>query len=115
MPALTQATRNLETAALIAKLPRSPVRLYVQLATAALMASNEDAEPRGDPEYGSINAQLSEVVLNSAALVSDTAWASPLTRWFWLRRRIRKLEREIAAIESTDVKRKIEYSRSFVA
>ena len=112
--ALTQATRDLETAALIAKLPRPPVRLYVQLATASLLESNVDAEPRGDPEYGSINMQLSEVVLGAAALVSDTAWASPLTRWFWLRRRIRKLEREIAAIDSSEVKHRIQYARSLV-
>jgi hypothetical protein len=76
------AVRELEIAALTARVPRSAVVTYVQLATAALWWIHihlESGEERTEP--GAISATFHELVVEAAGIVSRAAWGSPATRW----------------------------------
>lgn len=109
------AIRQLETAALIGRVPRIAVLPYVQLAAAALWTTQERVEERGfDPEAAYLDAAMAVLVLDAAEIVSMAAWTSPWTRWIWLRRRLRRSARNAAAISTTREKSKIESARRLV-
>lgn len=109
---LVDAIRELETAALIARVPRPFVRAYAQLAVAASWASRNNAEQHGGDEEGSgISLDLSDVVLEAADLVSRAAWSSRLMRYAWLRRQLRILRRHIDELARPDDRAAIESAR----
>jgi hypothetical protein len=99
-PTFTAAIRELETAALIARYPRSVVTAYVGLARRArwrldAMAQDWHSEADDTPR---LTCEQDAVVSDAAELVIKAAWASSATRWMWLGRRLRRLEREVAAL-----------------
>ncbi len=62
------SVRELETAAIIARVPRRPLRLYIQLATVARLTSDDDVKQKdGQEEAGGINTALGRCVRLSAA------------------------------------------------
>ena len=109
-PRLSDAIRQLEIAALVARVPRAAVLPYVQLATAGLWIVQDEIELRDSPPEVGLAIDVAYAVLDAAEIVSKAAWSSPATRWVWLRWRIRRLGRAVATIENDDarIKRKIE-------
>jgi hypothetical protein len=57
---------------------------------------------------------MSDVVLDAAEIVSKAAWSSPATRWLWLRWRLRRVGRKVAAIKNARDKGKVENARRYV-
>jgi hypothetical protein len=96
---LRAAIRQLETAALIARLPRRAIVRYVQLSTACLHFTLEEVERYGDPEAAALPQALYDLLLDAAEIVSRVAWSSRATRWLWLSRQLRKLDRAVETIE----------------
>lgn len=106
--------RNLQSAALIARVPRSAVMPYSQLATAAFQASCDEAEERGDPDYAGIPTEIADAVREAAEVVSRAAWSPPATRWLWLHMRLWANQRRVNAITDEDTKRRISRARETV-
>ena len=106
-----EAARSLESAALVARLPRRAVTQYLTLAYAASWLSHESWEHDPDPEYGGgINTELANVVRRSATLLTDLAWAPRLQR-LRLRRRMAEIETIADDISSKDVIRALRSAR----
>lgn len=91
--------RELETAAIIARVPRRPLRLYIQLATAARLMSDDDVEQKdGQEEAGGINTVLGRSVRWSAAQLSRLMWSPWLAR-AGMKRRASAIEREVQGLD----------------
>jgi hypothetical protein len=72
----TEAIRELETAALIARVPRKVIANYTLFAYAARTLSEEDAEENPDQEFGGgINAHFGDLVRAAASEVSRSVWS----------------------------------------
>lgn len=107
------ATRDLETAALIARIPRPAVQQYVLLADAAHRYSLEDFEEKdGEEEMGagSVNSELANVVQDSAEVITQLTWRPWWSR-FTYRARLKKLRDEAAAIDDKSVERALAYAQ----
>jgi len=79
--------RKLQTAALVARLPRDAVWEYAVLAQAARWLSEEEWERTGDPETGGgIDGYLAEAAREAARAVAAIAWSpAPMHTWRWRR------------------------------
>lgn len=94
------SVRELETAAIIARVPRRPLRLYIQLATAARLMSDDDVEQKdGQEEAGGINTALGRCVRVSAAQLSRLMWSPWLAR-AGMKRRAHAIEREAQGLDA---------------
>ncbi|MDN5929605.1 MAG: hypothetical protein L0I24_00820 [Pseudonocardia sp.] len=113
-PRLSQAIRKLETAALIANVPRSVVVPYAQLATAGLWHTEYEVNLAGDPEAASLPPAMAEATRNAAAIVSRAVWSTPATRWWWLSYRLAQLDKEIAAISHVGIRSRIERAQHLI-
>jgi hypothetical protein len=81
-PVFRDAVRELEIAALLARIPRRPVRIYLVLAQTAYWESKQDYEESGGaPESGSVDVALAQLTRASAGLVTEAIWAARLLRW----------------------------------
>ncbi|OZD77250.1 hypothetical protein CH260_08440 [Rhodococcus sp. 05-2256-B2] len=75
------SVRELETAAIIARVPRRPLALYIQLATAARLLSDTDVEEKdGYDEAGAINTAMSRYVRAAAEQLSHLMWSPWIAR-----------------------------------
>ena len=77
------AYREVETAALIARVPRAAVRHYLVLAEAGLKLSDDSYEERdGDEEMGAggIDGYFADVIQEAAEMITRLAWRPWLTR-----------------------------------
>lgn len=89
-------THELETAALIARIPRKAVQHYLVFAHASRISSEELYERHGGPtdddgnEIGWLWADLGNAVQESAEIVAKLTW-SPLPAKVFLSRDLRKL------------------------
>jgi hypothetical protein len=112
----SEAIRELQTAALIARIPRAVIRTYAQLATAASWASQESVNIHSDPspEGAAIDVGLADVVRTAAEIVSDAAWLSPLIRAPWLRIRLWRLAKRSQAIKDPLSRRQIDRARGYI-
>lgn len=100
------ALRELETAALIAQLPRDLVLLYKLLAeTARTLSENDLEENHGqDEDYaGGIDGMFAAIVRDTAATMSRAIWSPIITR-ATLRGTIKTLENRAIDIETTGEK-----------
>jgi hypothetical protein len=88
--------KQLETAALIARVPRAAVKQYHGLALGVLLISKFNNERT---DLGSIPTEMSDAVHDAAEIIQKAAW-SPMTSWLWLRWRIRRVNRKVEAIAS---------------
>lgn len=100
------ALRDLETAALIARLPRDLVLLYKLLAQTARNLSEADIEDdptKHEAFAGGIDGKFATIVRDTAADMSRAIWAPFITR-ISLPRTIRRLEKRALDTE-TDTER----------
>lgn len=102
----SDATRKLETAALVARVPRDAVQHYLLLARTARALSDDSAEVSN---YGpvpfldnSIDGHFSSLVRAAAEVVTELAWRPWITR-MQLRRRLQEL-RERALGSGAEIK-----------
>ncbi|GAB5902528.1 hypothetical protein [Mycobacteroides chelonae] len=114
-PPFHSAIRDLETAALIARIPRPAVQQYVLLlADAARRYSLEDFEEKGGDEdmgAGAVHSELVDVVQESAEIITQLTW-----RPWWSRARyrvhLRKLRERAAGIDDRGFKRQLANAQS---
>lgn len=106
------AARDLQTAALIARLPRDPVHEYVALAQAAWWQSVADAEDNPGREFvGSVDGFLAEAVEAAARGIAGMAWSSRLRRrWIW-RRTAKAIAANLERVQSLGAQRAVERTR----
>lgn len=105
------AMRELDTAALLARVPREAVVHYKLLAQAGFWASVESWEQYPDPEFGGgIETDLATIIREAAAEISSLVWR-PWVGRVGLRRRIRVREARVGAIENQEVARQLKRSR----
>jgi hypothetical protein len=115
-----EALRELETAALIARIPRLAVQHYTVLAVTARGLSDEDYEDKGGDEdmgAGGIESSFARVVRDSAEIVTQLAWRPWLSRVRY-RVDLKRLRERAAAIDAADVKRQLasaQYSQGRLA
>lgn len=113
-PTFVQATRELETAALLARIPRKYVRFYLHVADAAHTLSQQSWDDYPDEEDGggAISAVFADAVREAARLVTDVTW-SPYVLRVRYPVRLARLDKTMNAIEDQQVKREIERARSY--
>lgn len=99
-PSFRDAARALQTAALVARVPRALLVEYLQLAQAACWRSFEKWEEDPDPEYGGgISADFADAVRQAARSLSDVIWVSPLLRWPIQYRGLRKVRHSLSCVD----------------
>ncbi|MHA6626250.1 hypothetical protein ACU61A_12515 [Pseudonocardia sichuanensis] len=108
---LVAAIRELETAALVARVPRAAVVPYAQLAAAGLWYMHDEVERTGDDDYAAISMPVSDTIAGAAEVVSRAAWSTPAVRWFWFSRALRTNRRAIDAIDEERFLRSLDYAR----
>lgn len=105
--------RSLQTAALIARLPRDAVWEYAVLGQAARWLSDEQWEREPDPELGGhINGYLAEAVREAARAIVVMAWAPTLMhrrQWHLAKKRI---DESLARVQTEATKDEVKRSRA---
>lgn len=105
--------RELQTAALIARLPRDAVREYAVLAQAARWVSQESWEQAAEPVDGSwgIDAHLAQGVREAARAITVMAWTSrPTHAWRW-RRAQHRIDQILTKLQSKETKDAVDRAR----
>jgi len=103
-PDFNTSIRDLETAALIARVPRKAVMHYKRLAYTGWWLSVDDAESNPDHEFaGGIDGDLANLIRAAAAEVSHVVWSPWLGR-MRLSRRLQKQDQTVRTIDSGGVK-----------
>lgn len=110
-PTLLSAVRDLEVAALLARIPRSVVLQYGQLAVAGLWTMHDDIESGKHPEEVGLDIDMSNAIHAAAEVVSRAAWSTPASRWLWLRRHMRRTEKLVEKIEDRGFRRQVASAR----
>jgi hypothetical protein len=109
------ALRELDTAALLARIPRDAVTHYKLLAQAGYWVSAESWEESPDPEWGGeIPATFANLIREAAGELSHLVWSPWLARR-GLKRRIKARERRAGAVNDSRVKSALERSRNYPA
>lgn len=110
----TRYVRELQAAALIARLPREVTRTYLALARLGRWLSVDDVEREEiDPEYaGGINADIADIIRDGARLMSDAVWAPAPWRHIRISRRVRDLDTRIKNLGMPSVERRYERARN---
>jgi hypothetical protein len=99
------AYRELETTALIARVPRAAVRHYLVLAEAAQRLSDESFEERGGEEdlgAGGIDGYFADLVQEAADVVTRLAWRPWLTR-LRLSKELKGLREQVQKLSDDDI------------
>ncbi|BBC66877.1 hypothetical protein MMRN_37730 [Mycobacterium marinum] len=112
-PTFKTASRDFETAALIARIPRPAVQQYLVLADAARRYSVEDYAIKGCDEEigaGAINSDLGNVVQESAEIVTQLAWRPWWSRVTY-RVKLRKVRNKATDIDNKDVRQQLVYAQ----
>jgi hypothetical protein len=109
---LVAAIRELETAALVARVPRAAVVPYAQLAAGGLWYMHDEVERTGgDDDMAALSWPVSDAIHGAAEIVSRAAWSPPAIRLFWLRGALWKNRRAVKAIDESRFVRALDYSR----
>jgi hypothetical protein len=111
---LVAAVRELETAALIARVPRAAVVPYAQLAVAGLWHMHNEVERHDDEERAGLDLSISDAIHDAAEVVSRSAWSAPAIRWLWLRSALLANRRTVGAIDDERFVRTLGYARRSV-
>jgi hypothetical protein len=74
-PEFKSAATRLQTAALIARLPRKPFNTYLQMARAARWESSEGYDETGEDQEAGIDGDLAECIRAIAERITDLVWA----------------------------------------
>jgi hypothetical protein len=107
-PDFVSAVRDLETFALIARIPRHAVRHYLVLAEAARRLSDDAFDVYGPEQelYGPIDGYFDNVVRDAAEILTRLAWRPWWTR-VTLRRDLKNLRSLAASFDESDIKRRL--------
>ena len=114
LPPFRIGAHDLETAALIARVPRPAVKQYILLAEAARSYSLDDYEDKdGDEDMGAgaIHRDLATVVEESAEVITQLAWNPWVSRAKY-RKSLKDLREKAASIDDRSVKRNIAYAHA---
>ena len=110
-PPFQEASRGLQTAALIAQIPRPVVKRYLELAQAGSWASRDSWESDHDPEFGGgIDATLADCIRLAATAVADVVWAPRPTMRLTQRRVLRAVGEKVAELKDPKLLRYVERS-----
>lgn len=85
-PTFWRLRHELVAAALVARLPKDAIRVYLLVGLACSWLSEADFEGTWDPDGGGIAPEAARAGEAAATLVSDLAWAPWKYRWFRARR-----------------------------
>lgn len=97
------SVRELVTAAIIARVPRKPLMLYLELATAARNMSDEDVDANpGQDEAGVIHPGLNRCVRDAATALSGLMWSPWLARAH-MNRQANAIERDVRSLDTAVV------------
>jgi hypothetical protein len=112
-PSFALAARSLQTAALLAHVPRRLLTEYLVLSQAAYWMSNKAFNEGRYPEDegGAINAELSRAVREAAQGLADILWAPRITRQIIQRRALKRVARRVQEVGDDDDKSAIARSR----
>jgi hypothetical protein len=102
--------RDLEAAALVARLPRRAVSQYASLSLVAHWLSSDAAEDDEDGR-GGIPGKFSDIVRESAALVTGLTWSPRRSRWR-MNRRVDELNARADELGDKEVERRLENARA---
>lgn len=107
------ALRKFQTAALIARLPRTAAGEYAVLAQAARWTSEASWKEHPDPDTGGgINANLADATREAARAISTLAWSWGLLHtWRW-RRAKKRIDEQLSSLESSSYEAKKFLGRS---
>ena len=101
-PTLVTTGRDLQTSAMLARVPPQPVRVYLGIAGAASRASRDFWERHGDDESGgAIDTDMALLASDAAAMISDLAWAPWRHRWR-LKARIEHLKSRTSEVQQAN-------------
>jgi hypothetical protein len=79
---------------------------YNQLAHSCLSYLLVEVDSNPDPDFSSMPREVADLFSEAAELVSRAAWSSSFTRWLWLRRRLRRLDRKVHRIKQANPRMK---------
>ena len=115
-PSFSRALHGLYTAALIAQVPRRPLRAYLTYAQAAQWESARAWNEEPDPEQrgGGIDTQFADTVREAARTLIAAVWAPRGLRWLRTYRMVRRLEQRAAEIRDKDVRRTLSRAEQVV-
>jgi hypothetical protein len=104
--------RKLQTAALIARLPRDAVWEYSVLGQAARWSSDEAWERDADPDWGGgIDGHLAGAVREAARAVAVMAWSPTLLHtWRW-RRAKKRIDEHLTKLQTPETRDRVKRSR----
>jgi hypothetical protein len=103
-PPFSVAIRELQVAALVARVPREAVAHYKVLAYAAFWASGRHREAYPDDEFaGSVDTQFADVVREAADDVNRLVW-SPTRSRIGLSRRIAARDAKLEELEGSEAR-----------
>lgn len=107
-PDFVSAVRDLETSALIARIPRHAMRHYLVLAEAARRLSDDAFDVQYPEEVlaGPIDGYFDDVVRDAAEILTRLAWRPWWTR-VTLRRKLKNLRSRAASFDESDIKRRL--------
>lgn len=103
--------RELDTAALLARVPREAVVHYKVLAQAGYWASVDSWEEYPDPEFGGgIDSKFATIIREAASELSSLVWR-PWVGRLGLKKRIKRREARAAAVDNQRIVRYLKRSR----
>lgn len=107
-----ESVRKLQTAALIARLPRDAVREYAILARTARWVSEQAWERTPDPDTGGgVDLYLADATREAATAISTLAWSWVVSHfWRWCRAQ-KRISKHLSRLQSTETKNALERSR----
>lgn len=114
-PKFRESMRELETAAMVARIPRKVIDQYKVFAYAAWWLSREswDSHPFSESGGGLIAGDFAAIVRDAAAEVSKSAW-SPWAAKFGQAPRLKTNDQAVAVIDDSRVRSNMERARKTV-
>lgn len=114
-PTFKKSMHGLYTSALIAQIPRGPLRLYMLLAQAAQWESADSWDSSDDSEFGGgISSKLADIVRDSARVLIAAVWAPRGLRKVRTLSMVRGLDRKISKIDDQNMHNQIRRATSYI-
>lgn len=100
-----RSLNDLQTAALVARIPRRAVHQYLILADVARRVSDDsfkELDEDFDAGAGGINSQFASLVRDTADVIARLAWEPTKSR-FWLTEDLKKIRTKVESVHDDDV------------
>lgn len=113
-PAFVTAIRDLETAGLLARIPRRAVQHYVVLARAARYSSGDAVEfdPVDQEFWGSIAPSFDTLLRDTAEILTRLAW-NPWKSQLTLDRQLKKLRNRALRLDNRSIKHHLALAQKY--